>query len=453
MTHGGPLHPPDPIEARGGIMKRFTVKRMVAGVAGLALAAALLPAAAAAQTTPKVADQPAATLLLPYFEVDLANPAGPNTLFSVNNASASAALAHVTIWSDVHVPVFSFDVYLTGYDVQTIDLRAVINGQLPATADDLRDPVDTISNQGILSQDITFPNCAGVLPPAPPSQAVIDHLRASLTGQASALHGGQCSGLNRGDQIARGYVTVDSVGQCFVGDPSSPAYFIAGGLGVADNRNILWGDYLYTNHLANAGATDASPLVHIRAGAAGAFVPGDYTFYGRLVGWTAADDREPLNTVFGARYVNTGTATTTLTVWRDPKVKQVPFACGARPTWYPLAESDVTFFNEAEGVEFPEVPVAFPIPPAPVGPFPAGTQRVAVGGAALPTAFTGGWVFLNLNTVVTGQVAGLTEPTLSQAWVSVHHRMNGRYGAGWPALAFFSARATGGGASGPILVP
>ena len=170
MICGGVLHPPDPIEARGGIMKRLTVKRTVAGVAGLALAVALLPAGAAAQTTPKVADQPAATLLLPYFEVDLANPAGPNTLFSVNNASASAALAHVTIWSDVHVPVFSFNVYLTGYDVQTIDLRAVINGHLPATADDFRDPADTISNQGILSQDITFPNCAGVLPPAPPSQ-------------------------------------------------------------------------------------------------------------------------------------------------------------------------------------------------------------------------------------------------------------------------------------------
>lgn len=448
MTGGGPLHSPDPIEARGGIMKRFTVKRMVAGVAGLVLVA-LLPAAAAAQTTPKVADQPAATLLLPYFEVDLANPAGPNTLFSVNNASATAMLAHVTLWSDVHVPVFSFDVYLTGYDVQTIDLRAVLNGQLPATASVGQDPADTISNQGILSQDINFAPCAGILPPAPLSQAVIDHLKASLTGQASALSGGQCAGLNRGDQIARGYVTVDTVNQCTTDDPSTAGYFPV----VATNQNALWGDYLYTNHLANAGATDASPLVHIRAGAAGEFVPGDYTFYGRLVGWTAADNREPLNTVFGARYVNSGTATTTLTVWRDPKVKQLPFACGAQPTWYPLAEADVVFFNEAEGVEFPEVPSVFPVPPPPVGPFPAGAQRVAVGSAALPTAFTGGWVYLNLNTTVTGQVAGLTEATLSQAWVSVHHRMNGRYGAGWPALALLSARATGGAASGPILVP
>jgi len=33
-------------------------------------------------------------------------------------------LAHVAIWSDLAVPVFNFNVYLTGYDVQTINLRA-----------------------------------------------------------------------------------------------------------------------------------------------------------------------------------------------------------------------------------------------------------------------------------------------------------------------------------------
>ena len=43
---------------------------------------------------------PAATLLLPYFEVDLANPDGVTTLFSVNNASAAPQLAHVTFWTD-----------------------------------------------------------------------------------------------------------------------------------------------------------------------------------------------------------------------------------------------------------------------------------------------------------------------------------------------------------------
>src|SRR4051812_16977664 len=46
-------------------------------------------------------DVPAATLLLPYFEVDLTGgPTSLTTLFSINNASASAAVAHVTVWTD-----------------------------------------------------------------------------------------------------------------------------------------------------------------------------------------------------------------------------------------------------------------------------------------------------------------------------------------------------------------
>src|ERR1051325_5133543 len=74
-------------------------------------------------------DVPAATLLLPYFEVDLNSAHGINTLFSINNASATAVLAHVTVWTDQSVPALDFDVYLTGYDVQTISLRDIfVNG-------------------------------------------------------------------------------------------------------------------------------------------------------------------------------------------------------------------------------------------------------------------------------------------------------------------------------------
>src|SRR6188768_1710434 len=78
---------------------------------------------------------PAATLLVPYFEVDIANADGINTLFSINNASATAVLAHVTVWTDQSVPALDFDVYLTGYDVQTINLRDIfVSGNLPVTA-------------------------------------------------------------------------------------------------------------------------------------------------------------------------------------------------------------------------------------------------------------------------------------------------------------------------------
>ncbi|HEX3530076.1 MAG TPA: hypothetical protein VH988_23700, partial [Thermoanaerobaculia bacterium] len=70
---------------------------------------------------------PAATLLLPYFEVDLANPNGITTLFSVNNASATAVVAHVTVWTDESIPTLDFDIYLTGYDVQTLNIRDIFN--------------------------------------------------------------------------------------------------------------------------------------------------------------------------------------------------------------------------------------------------------------------------------------------------------------------------------------
>src|SRR4026209_1163523 len=109
-------------------------------------------------------DVPAATLLLPYFEVDVDNPVtGVNTLFSINNASATAVLAHVTVWSDQSVPVLDFDVYLTGYDVQSISMRDIlVNGNLPVTASDFTDPKDTISPQGPVSQDISFGSCTSL---------------------------------------------------------------------------------------------------------------------------------------------------------------------------------------------------------------------------------------------------------------------------------------------------
>src|SRR6185369_1389066 len=92
-----------------------------------------------------VDDVPAATLLLPYFEVNLSDSNGQTTLFSINNASATAVLAHVVVWSDLSVPVLDFNVYLTGYDVQSINMRDILAGALPQTASAGQDPTDTIS--------------------------------------------------------------------------------------------------------------------------------------------------------------------------------------------------------------------------------------------------------------------------------------------------------------------
>src|SRR5579863_7329969 len=116
---------------------------------GLVLAGLLVAAAPAAAVICTIDAVPAATLLLPYFEVDLNNPNGLTTLFSINNASASAELVHVVIWSDLSVAVLDFDVYLTGYDIQTINMRDIlITGNLPPTASAGQDPADQISPKG-----------------------------------------------------------------------------------------------------------------------------------------------------------------------------------------------------------------------------------------------------------------------------------------------------------------
>src|SRR5258707_9606666 len=84
---------------------------------------------------------PAATLLLPYFEVDVSGTSGQTTLFTVTNVSRYPQIAHVTLWTDYAYPVITFNLYLTGYDVQGVNLSDVIvrgtiappNGTTPAT--------------------------------------------------------------------------------------------------------------------------------------------------------------------------------------------------------------------------------------------------------------------------------------------------------------------------------
>jgi hypothetical protein len=428
-----------------GVRKTFLA---LTAITGLVTASAPAHAQLIVQT---VGDQPAATLLLPYFEVDLAHPAGANTYFTVNNATENATLAHVTIWSAMHVPVYSFDIYLTGYDAQPLNVRDLINGKLPQTASAGQDPLDTpgnpdgISNGGQFSQDFNFASCSASLPPAGVPQATVDHIRASLTGEQSPMTG-MCATRSDGTRIARGYITVDVTNQCTSLTPADSGYFVTGGAGIATNSNWLFGDYTYTNHLGGIESGDGSPLVHITASGTDpqTTAPGERTFYGRFVAWSAADNREPLSTNFMTRFVNMpGSGQTTLTVWRDAKVNQSYFACGATPAWYPLTQEGYMFFDEQENPELPD-PVPFPPePPAPTNlPFGLGAQRVQIGGAALPTSFTSGVLFINLNVNPPGSTSPTDDPLGgAQGFISVHLKGAGRYSTGWHATMLDSAKA------------
>jgi hypothetical protein len=195
------------------------------------------------------------------------------------------------------------------------------------------------------------------------------------------------------------------------------------GTGDATNQNVLWGDYFYVNSATNRA--DGETLVHIEASATNpeTSVTGQYTFYGRYVGWTAVDNREPLATNFGARFLNGGpfSGGTDLVVWRDSKVKQGAFKCGTTPAWYPLGQEQIVIFDEQEHPQIPQsVPVSPQPPQAGIIPFPAEAQSTKVGGASLLVPFNFGWVFLNLNTMVVAAGSVPPEdPAAAQAWVTI----------------------------------
>jgi hypothetical protein len=449
-----------------------------AGILGVSLVVFLSLASPAVAEICTVDDVPAATLLLPYFEVDLGNPDGLTTLFSINNASASAAVAHVTVWTDESIPTLDFDIYLTGYDVQTINIRDIFNGNVPRTADagvdvgDTGNPNDGISNKGLLSQDINFPGssgpCATVYVNPVLSATAQTSLRNAHTGQAASGFGGLCVGHDYGDNIARGYITVDSVTQCNLLFPSSATYFSSG---IADTRNILWGDYFYVDNPGNFAQGET--LVHVescipgdgfsgyvgnggrRPGTAGLpwcpFAPGEYTFYGRYAAVAGQDQREPLATTFATRFLNGGpfSGGTDLIVWRDSKTIPTglngPHACGDFVGWFPLGQTDAVAFDEQENPQnlcttTCEVsPCDTAVPTC----FPLEAQRISLNGGSpfddpTPSAAFG-WMYLNLNTTVAGVAYPAANPAIAQAWVTTVMDAAGRFSVGFDAIKLDSA--------------
>jgi len=274
-------------------------------------------------------------------------------------------------------------------------------------------------------------------------------LQNSLTGLPSALLGGNCAGQALGDNIARGYITMDTVDQCNTDFPGDTGYFVTGGTGVATNQNVIWGDWFIVNSTENFA--EGGDLVHIEADATNpaTSTAGRYTFYGRYDAWTAVDNREPLATTFATRYLDGGpfSGGTSLLVWRDSKVNQGAFTCpatqGVRPVWYPLGQEGIVIFDEQEHPVTVQVTPVSPQPPsAQLTPFPAETQRTQVGGATLTVPFSFGWMYLDLNTTVAAAGANPpVDPAAAQAWVVATMASNGHYAVGIDAIRLDSACA------------
>lgn len=343
---------------------------------------------------------PAATLLYPYFETDVANPNGVNTLLTVQNASATAILAHFTLWTDYGIPTANFNVYLTGYDVATVDMRQILQRVLPLSASDGQDPMDTISPQGQISQDINFASCSGWLPEGQDSIVSPQLLAAHRGLQSTDYFGpGNCGGFNYGDGIARGFVTVETVNNCTTRRPGTAGYFLAGGTGDATTQNVMLGDYVIQDPQNDRVLADNA--VHIEASATNPeTLPGQYTFYALFAGTNGADNREPLPTAWAGRY---SANRTTLGYWRDPGSVIAPFPCGGAPATYPLSQKQIRAFATNGNTAAANTTNRFPI----------ASGKTAVSGATgLGLTAPLGWVFVNLN-LASNEIRG--------SWVSFNN--------------------------------
>ncbi|HZF13659.1 MAG TPA: hypothetical protein VFE33_33115 [Thermoanaerobaculia bacterium] len=363
----------------------------------------------------RMGNQPAATLLIPYFRVDLGNPTGSTTLVSINNASAKPALARVVLWTDWGAPTLAFDLYLTGYDVQTLNVRDLLTGALPTTG-------AAQSHPGPFSATAAdFPACNA------PRTALrrLDrlYLRAAHTGQPLPNTPGSCLGSGQGGPgMATGYVTVDTVNRCSApavgkteNTPADPLYFARGGSGLASDDNVLWGDYAYVD--GKSGRAESQTAVAVVADP-DFFTGGAYTFYGRYVGFDGRDDRMPLSSLYYTRFFDGGTFAggTDLVVWRDNRQASVaPSACAKGPSWSPLGEYQLVVFDEEENAAQLQSSNAFPLT----------TQRMHVGTPALPTQAKAGWLMLDL---------WHQDGTHAQGWVTVMQSSAGRFSSGHEAM-------------------
>jgi hypothetical protein len=428
----------DTVDTLQGESNRMS-KRTISGLLALALIFSTAAVRAELRTIDTV---PAATLLLPYFEVDLADPLGVTTILWIVNSGSfatppdtvpsngSAALAHVTMWTDLGIPTLDFDIYLTGYDVVAINLRDVFNGFLPGTAPPAQDPGDVISPQGPLSEDLNFPGCAGLLPyPSPALSGIfLTRVRNAHTGKSSL--GNLCVARDLGDDVARGFVTIDSVSTCSLEFPTSPGYFAS----IANTRNVLAGDFLYVDPANNFAQGET--LVPIQADpSASEFVSGDYTFYGALVGGDASDAREPLATAWAVPFQDRPlyNVVTDLIVWRDPIVQPVPFGCGdPLPAPFPIGTKQLVGFDVEEN------PALIAGTPAP---FPVVAMRTRINGPA-PAPSVGpraGWLFLNLNSPADVAASPFSDKTRRQSWVMVIKQGSGLYSTGHAAIQLDNA--------------
>ena len=386
---------------------------------------------------------PAATLLMPYFEVDINAAAGngETAIFTITNTTDQPQAARVTLWTDYGYPVINFNIYLTGYDVQSINLFDIIRrGQIApesGTGSDVS-PVGRLSGTPP-GQDRDNPRLnegsCNDLPVVLPSVYITRMQQAFTQGVVPAFASfPECRNAGGVHTNAVGYATIDLVNKCDVTLPTEQNYWTDD----ISYDNVLIGDYLQIN-----GAQDfaqVNPLVHIRAVPEGgnydATAPTNLrrTFYSVFnpTGAAGSDRRQPLPSTFAARWIGGGPAffQTDLKMWREGRTG-VGAACTDYGSNALLTATEVVRFDEQENPEI-FAPVFHPVIPL--------SARVSVGDDDVFPPATGGdiagWMYVNLDDFDSNSIS-------RQAWVVVSMRAEGRFSGD------MDAQALGNGCSAP----
>jgi len=401
--------------------------------------------------------EPAATLLLPYFEVDFnaSRAAAVQTIFTVQNVSAYPQIANVTLWTDWGFPAYNFSIFLTGYDVQPVNLYDVFaTGALPVTSSSTTVPLNPTPGsqpQGNAANPNFLPGaaaaCAGT--PFALSPPLLQDLRLLFTTGTSS---GVCSQAVGGTHAnAIGYATIDVVATCAAKNPSSSDYVS----GILLFDNTLTGDYQLIVPRDAKSYAQGGTLVPIRAipegGAAGAIAPTNlpYTFYDRYtraLPARTADRRQPLPSAFVPRYIESGANgfNTSLKIWRETTNAGACSGADAAALSKSMMVAESVRFDEHENAAVLTNTLGIvPVPPAPAT---AATAIVPSTSFLFPPNIfrdAGGWLYLNLNNGGSSNYStsrpGFARPSslvrASQSWAIVSFFAEPTYAVELPAIA------------------
>ena len=394
-----------------------------------------------------VAVLPAATLLLPYFEVDITSAAGTGetTIFTITNTANLPQAVQVTLWTDYDYPVMIFNLFLTGYDMQSINLYDVIRRGQIAPDDGTGFDVSHVGElSGDEAENVPFDNrlltegtCIDLPVELPP--VLVTRMQAAFTtGKVPAA--GNLPACNTAGGVhtnAVGYATIDVVGACQPTLPTTAAYYSD----LIRFDNVLGGDYMQIN--GNEDFAQGNSMVHIRAIPEGGTaatrssdpkyaVDFERTFYSRFQSAAAPklDARQPLPSTLAGRWISGGATgfETFYKIWREGRA-----ASGTVCSAFPLRGGaigmmELVRFDEEENPEItrPNI-ITLPLFNPPV--LPATSLTNVENESIFPptSGFVAGWTYMNLDDPAQDAFA-------SQNWVVSSMRAEDRFSIDLDAL-------------------